>query len=50
MVNENGIDKKECEICGKKFNKTWFRTEGKYFCSDKHLKEYEDKQWKNMRR
>ena len=36
-------DNCECFICGKKIKpNNWFKTEGKYFCSEKHLSQYEN--------
>jgi len=56
MKQEKNIEteKIECEICGKRLNinKDWYRykTEEKYFCSLKHLNEWENKTWKNMKK
>jgi len=38
----------ECFICGKKLPKNnWWKTDGKYFCTEKCIKKYEDKEYGN---
>jgi len=38
----------ECFICGKKLKPTnWWKTDGKYFCTEKHINEYENKEYGN---